>query len=873
MAESPLGLNGVESAEIPPPVGFAQPVQLALAVFLGLLPGAGPAWAAAQVPLLFAALGYAACSSRAPVVELFPPLLACYAVALAAWLALEDDGVAQLPPKLMPLQFLSSTPPEGASLAAASFACCAVCLALTPTLRSITRGSGASAVLYLWVWCVVGGAAVDWMSSLPKVVGGQAMLSLPVRLQIPAFACGTMAAYWRRPSRLEQACGLAAALCLAALPLALPLPAEVLQSMYHGSALPLQLAIVWAVVPLLSFGGEEVLRAGDREGPGCGRLQLSFSGLLVAPLAACAPPGLAGSAACLGACAVAHAAELAARLGAERCGAVRRPGAEEGEGLLDRQPAGGKAFLGAWVGEDTRPATVAIRIHPAPVPPGVQHGHVLRGGARGREGHGAPVRLRRLRDRECGRAGPGHADVPGRRGAADPERLRAAAVAGHAPAACLAGERLDGGDAGAWRVARADLPLLHAGEQPVAREAEREARARGAHRQRPQRGLLAPRGRHRCRDGARERPAWSSRPRDGGARGVPVPPRREVQGPCDALGRAALQAAPAPQRLDRAPGRGDALRRARSVCDIQLHCLDENVRVKEHGKRGEVVFPDCGQGVILYNTNGVPLEAHLTAMADVARVADDLGKFRLCSESLQFPAIGMHGSFAIINQAVETAIGFDHGEAASITEDSYFACVANAELRVGIRWIDAFMFEQSPFGPLDLIHQRARWFHGMSYCTFFFDNNLPIRTNFIITCFMMCWSCQFLIMSVRVVYQLGCGDQGVLGLLVRDFVAEVFCVNYLLGFLICFSPYREGVGRWLCLLFMNVSMLLPISLIELTGVLRGMYLVATNANEFYIVQKESARQSGPSDELEDDLESTTASDHSLQSVNDIKIIQ
>mmetsp|Transcript_97229 Transcript_97229/g.271480 ORF Transcript_97229/g.271480 Transcript_97229/m.271480 type:complete len:321 (+) Transcript_97229:956-1918(+) len=267
--------------------------------------------------------------------------------------------------------------------------------------------------------------------------------------------------------------------------------------------------------------------------------------------------------------------------GAPGGGEVRRgPQARGGRGRGAAGPsAGGRQGLLGRLGRRGHAAGHrGHAVHPAPVPPGVQHGHVLRGGARGREGHGAPVRLRRLRDRECGRAGPGHADVPGRRGAADPERLRAAAVAGHAPAACLAGERLDGGDAGAWRVARADLPLLHAGEQPVAREAEREARARGAHRQRPQRGLLAPRGRHRCRDGARERPAWSSRPGDGGARGVPVPPRREVQGPCDALGRAALQAAPAPQRLDRAPGRGDALRRARSVCDIEALPRRERAR-------------------------------------------------------------------------------------------------------------------------------------------------------------------------------------------------------------------------------------------------------------------------------------------------------
>jgi len=625
-------------------------------------------------------------------------------------------------------------------------------------------------------------------------------------------------------------------------------------------------------VPLLSFGGEEVLRAGDREGPGCGRLQLSFSGLLVAPLAACAPPGLAGSAACLGACAVAHAAELAARLGAERCGAVRRPGAEEGEGLLDRQPAGGKAFLGAWVGEDTRPATVAMQFILLLC---LLAFNTVTSFEAAREGVKDTARQCVFDGSVTGSAAVQAlgtltflvAAVPLTLNVYGQLRWPATLRRPASPASDLMEEMRELGESPVliFRFCtRGNNPSLVRLNVRLAHEA-----------------LI---------DSGLSEGCWRLEVVTDAAMGLgsalPGVPVQETVVPAEyrcprggkfkarAMHWAVLHSKLRPRPSDWIVHLDEETRfDGHAVCAILRHCLDENVRVKEHGKRGEVVFPDCGQGVILYNTNGVPLEAHLTAMADVARVADDLGKFRLCSESLQFPAIGMHGSFAIINQAVETAIGFDHGEAASITEDSYFACVANAELRVGIRWIDAFMFEQSPFGPLDLIHQRARWFHGMSYCTFFFDNNLPIRTNFIITCFMMCWSCQFLIMSVRVVYQLGCGDQGVLGLLVRDFVAEVFCVNYLLGFLICFSPYREGVGRWLCLLFMNVSMLLPISLIELTGVLRGMYLVATNANEFYIVQKESARQSGPSDELEDDLESTTASDHSLQSVNDIKIIQ
>ena len=105
----------------------------------------------------------------------------------------------------------------------------------------------------------------------------------------------------------------------------------------------------------------------------------------------------------------------------------------------------------------------------------------------------------------------------------------------------------------------------------------------------------------------------------------------------------------------------------------------------------------------------------VTSLADTIRVADDYGKFafqyRLCGE----PLIGMHGSYAAVHNAVELDFGFDHGEAGSITEDTYFALLI-AEHGVKFRWVHGAMHEQSPFTVVDFMKQRCRWFSGLWLC-------------------------------------------------------------------------------------------------------------------------------------------------------------
>eukprot|EP01060_Flectonema_neradi_P026636 TRINITY_DN357_c0_g1_i2.p1 TRINITY_DN357_c0_g1~~TRINITY_DN357_c0_g1_i2.p1 ORF type:complete len:2065 (+),score=347.73 TRINITY_DN357_c0_g1_i2:154-6195(+) len=143
-----------------------------------------------------------------------------------------------------------------------------------------------------------------------------------------------------------------------------------------------------------------------------------------------------------------------------------------------------------------------------------------------------------------------------------------------------------------------------------------------------------------------------------------------------------------------------------TVQKIFYHCACEHAAIQS-GKRR---YGRIGQGVIVYGAND-EIENWVTTLADSIRVADDYGKFRIQFE-LHEPLIGMHGSFVVASQAVEEATTFDHGMAGSVTEDAYFALVARS-LGVKFSYIDAYMYEQSPFSILDFAKQRKRWFAGL----------------------------------------------------------------------------------------------------------------------------------------------------------------
>ena len=112
-------------------------------------------------------------------------------------------------------------------------------------------------------------------------------------------------------------------------------------------------------------------------------------------------------------------------------------------------------------------------------------------------------------------------------------------------------------------------------------------------------------------------------------------------------------------------------------------------------------------------------------------------------ESIAEPWIGMHGSFVVCQNAVEQAVGFDHGLAGSITEDAYFALAARSSIGVRFSWINALMFEQSPFGLMDFVQQRRRWYGGLwLVCK---ATAIPLKQRAVLTAMTFSWALSFFV--------------------------------------------------------------------------------------------------------------------------------
>ena len=117
-----------------------------------------------------------------------------------------------------------------------------------------------------------------------------------------------------------------------------------------------------------------------------------------------------------------------------------------------------------------------------------------------------------------------------------------------------------------------------------------------------------------------------------------------------------------------------------------------------------------GQGAILYHRL---LDRHpFLTLADSLRTADDLGRFYL-QYRFGKAVFGMHGSFILVRNSVEKAVGFDLGPEGSITEDTYWSLVLSASGH-GFRWVDGYVLEQSTQSLMDFLKQRRRWFLGLT---------------------------------------------------------------------------------------------------------------------------------------------------------------
>ncbi len=116
-----------------------------------------------------------------------------------------------------------------------------------------------------------------------------------------------------------------------------------------------------------------------------------------------------------------------------------------------------------------------------------------------------------------------------------------------------------------------------------------------------------------------------------------------------------------------------------------------------------------GQGAILYHRNW---KKHpILTLADNVRTGDDFARFYF-QHKLGKTIFGLHGSYIVVRNDVESKIGFDFGPVGSITEDAFWA-LKLMEAGYRCRWVDGYLEEQSTQSAGDFIRQRRRWYQGL----------------------------------------------------------------------------------------------------------------------------------------------------------------
>jgi cellulose synthase/poly-beta-1,6-N-acetylglucosamine synthase-like glycosyltransferase len=147
--------------------------------------------------------------------------------------------------------------------------------------------------------------------------------------------------------------------------------------------------------------------------------------------------------------------------------------------------------------------------------------------------------------------------------------------------------------------------------------------------------------------------------------------------------------------------------------DWVLH-LDEETVLDEDSLEACIRFCKrsphfMGQGIIIYNNYGFWKNRVIT-VADAVRTGDDMGRFFAQLAWFHRPIFGVHGSFLLVNGAVENEITWDLK--GYLVEDYAFS-LHYMQRGYSCGHIDGFAREQSPLTLLDFLKQRRRWIVGM----------------------------------------------------------------------------------------------------------------------------------------------------------------
>lgn len=242
-----------------------------------------------------------------------------------------------------------------------------------------------------------------------------------------------------------------------------------------------------------------------------------------------------------------------------------------------------------------------------------------------------------------------------------------------------------------------------------------------------------------------------------------------------------------------------------------------------------------GQGLILYH-RGWKTHPFLT-LADMRRTGDDVGHFYL-QHRLGFTIFGLHGSYVLARQDLESELGFDVGPRGSITEDAWWILRA-MEKGVRTMWVDGYMEEQCTQSVIDFLKQRRRWYVGLLKTSFF----CPVKfgTRFFLLYNTLNWMLVPLVLPLQLAYLIA-------SIVLERYVPPVIRVLTLLILVTAYSVYLSGLVlnmrehgtpwyRGIMWTFLLIIMIPFFHLFEIAAILMALFAYSDNAKGFHVVQK------------------------------------
>ena len=236
-----------------------------------------------------------------------------------------------------------------------------------------------------------------------------------------------------------------------------------------------------------------------------------------------------------------------------------------------------------------------------------------------------------------------------------------------------------------------------------------------------------------------------------------------------------------------------------------------------------------GQGAILYHRKW---QRHpFLTLADNVRTGDDFARFHF-QHKLGLTVFGLHGSYIVVRNDIEKAIGFDFGYQGSITEDAFWALMA-MQRGHRCRWVEGYLEEQSTQSVGDFIKQRRRWFQGLAKVAVYAPVKLRWRLSIGINTALWAMAPFALLYTIAHLF-FGTATNPVIHFL-ANFSFASFAVLYLVGLKANLDEY--GIYNILTRLRWTLAqvLLLPIfSAMESLGVLAAIFRPVAG---FHVVKK------------------------------------